>query len=183
MTPTPPVGSPPRSGGASREGSAERVPSPWSRRWLVIAIGIAAAALAYGIGRFQGAVALTEADRRDALDRQAWKARLAQCETKRDLLTARRSLALVALALDRRNFGVAESHRRDALQALERPSLTSVAAVTELAAKIRGLDLAVDPDPGSKREQVIAVSEVLDHLVEGRDDEIPVPDAGARTPP
>jgi hypothetical protein len=85
--------------------------------------------------------------------------------------------------LDRRNFGVAESHRRDALQVLERPSLTAVAGVTELAANIRGLDLAVDPDPGSKREQVIAVSEALDRVAATVLEKSPVLNAGAPTSP
>ena len=167
MTPSPPLGSPqeppePRSTGM------EPAPSSWAKRWLQLAIGVALVGLAYGVGRFQGALALSGVDERNAEHRKAWQASLAACEADRALLAARRSLALVALALDRRNFGVAENHRRDALLAFEQPSLSGLAEAAKLAATVRALNLAVDPDPGAKREQVIAVSEALDRLVVAR---------------
>jgi hypothetical protein len=138
-------------------------------------VAIAATALAYGVGRVQGALALRQAEQRNADDRAAFQASLAACEADRSLLQARRSLALVAVSLDRRNFGVAESHRQRALEAFAGPALNGVTAVTELATQIRGLDLAVDPDPGTKREQVIAVSEALDRLVTERGGSVPAP--------
>jgi hypothetical protein len=165
MTSTPPLGSPPGSSEGSRQVSPTHATSNWPKRWLVFAIGVAVVALAYGVGRFQGALALTAADRQSAKDRGAAQASLAACQTDRGLLAARRSLSLVALSLDRRNFGVAEKHRQDALHAFEQPSVRGVAAVPELLATVRGLNLAVDPDPGAKRDQVIAVSEALDRLV------------------
>jgi hypothetical protein len=125
-------------------------------------------ALAYGIGRFQGALALRELEQRHAVERGGREASLAACETDRGLLAARRSLSLVALSLDRRNFGVAENHRRDALRAFEQPALGGVAEVAGLTATVRALDLGVDPDPGAKRQQVIGVSEALDRVVAGR---------------
>ncbi len=156
---------------------------PWSKRWLLLAIGVGSVALAYGVGRFQGALALTEVDQQHAVARAAWQTSLAACETDRGLLAARRNLSLVALALDRRNFGVAESHRRDALLAFEQPSVRGVTAVAELATTVRALDLAVDPDPGAKRQQVIGVSEALDRLVVARVGNVPVPAAsGAKAP-
>jgi hypothetical protein len=84
-------------------------------------------------------------------------------------------LSLVALSLDLRNFGVAENHRQDALHAFEQPSVRGVAAVPELLSTVRGLNLAVDPDPGAKRDQVIAVSEALDRLVATRAGKPPAP--------
>jgi hypothetical protein len=141
----------------------------------VFAVGVAVVGLAYGVGRFQGALALTAAHQQSVKDRSAWQASLAACQTARGLLAARRSLSLVALSLDRRNFGVAENHRQDALQAFEQPSLRGIAAVPELIATIRGLNLAVDPDPGAKRDQVIAVSEALDRLVATRAGKPPDP--------
>lgn len=168
MTSTPPVGSPQRSGEDPRQVSTARPTSIWSKRWLVFAVGVAVVALAYGVGRFQGALALEAAERQSEKDRSAGQESLAACQTDRGLLAARRSLSLVALSLDRRNFGVAEKHRQDALLTFEQPSLRGVAAVAELSATVRALDLAVDPDPGAKREQVIAVSEALDRLLATR---------------
>lgn len=172
MNPTPPHGTPGSSVG-SGDVSEARGASPWAKPWLPLAIAIAATALAYGVGRVQGAMALRHEEQRSADDRSAWKASLAACSTELSLLEARRSLALVALSLDRRNFGVAESHRQRALEAFGRPSLSSVAEVPKLANEVRGLDLAVDPDPGTKREQVIAVSEALDRVVTERASKAP----------
>jgi hypothetical protein len=131
-------------------------------------VGLTVVALAYGIGRIQGAQALSNAEERHAKEIEAARANLGACEIDRSLLTARRSLALVALSLDRRNFGVAESHRREASQALERPTLSGVAEVADLSKTVRGLNLSVDPDPGAKRERVIAASEALDAVLTSR---------------
>ena len=180
MTSTPPLGSPPRSSEGSRQVSpTPATPTPatssWPKRWLVFAVGVAVVALAYGIGRFQGALALRAADQQSAKDRNVAQESLAACQTDRGLLAARRSLALVALSLDRRNFGVAENHRQDALHAFEQPSMRGVAAVPELLSTVRGLNLAVDPDPGAKRDQVVAVSEGLDRVVATRAGKPPDP--------
>ncbi len=175
MRPTPPLGSPQQPTEPSRSTVREPAASPWSKRWLLIAIGVAVVGLAYGVGRFQGALALTALDQRNATDRQAWQASLAACETDRGLLSARRSLSLVALSLDRRNFGVAENHRRDALRAFEQPSLSGLSEAAKLATTVQALNLAVDPDPGAKREQVIAVSEALDRLMTARAGKAPAP--------
>lgn len=183
MSPTPPLGTPPSSSQDLHGTSTEAVRSPWSKRWLLIAIGVASLATAYGIGRFQGALALRGLDQRHAVERAGREASLVACETDRGLLAARRSLSLVALSLDRRNFGVAENHRRDTLRAFEQPALRGVAEVPDLTATVRALDLAVDPDPGAKRQQVIGVSEALDRVVAGRVGDGPVPPArAAKTP-
>lgn len=183
MSTTPPLGSPQPSNEASDGSSPERVASPWKRRWLLAVIGAACLVLAYGLGRLQGALALRALYERHAVERAARQASLAGCETDRSLLAARRSLSLVALSLDRRNFGVAEKHRRDALQAFEQPPLRDVAEVAELTASVRALDIAVDPDPGAKRERVIGVSEALDRLVAARTGSAPVAAASATKSP
>lgn len=183
MSSTPPLGSPNESTEASRGGPAEESPSlgvkhwsdRWSSRWLVLAIGVAVAGLAYGLGRLQGAMALARAEEQYTKEREEAQASIESCQTDRHLLEARRSLALVALSLDRRNFGVAETHRRSALQRLEAPALGGIAKVTEVTTTIRALDLAVDPDPGAEREQVIAVSEVLDGVLTTRSRQAPAP--------
>jgi hypothetical protein len=131
-------------------------------------VGLGLVALAYGIGRLQGAQALSEAEERHATEIASARSNLGACEIDRSLLSARRSLALVALSLDRRNFGVAESHRSEASRALAQPSLSGLAEVTNLSRTIGGLNLSVDPDPGAKREQVIAASEALDALLAAR---------------
>jgi hypothetical protein len=178
---TPPLGSPQQRPEPSGSTVKERAPSPWFKPWIFIAVGVTVAALAYAVGRFQGALALTAVNERNATDRKAWQASRAACETDRGLLAARRSLALVALSLDRRNFGIAENHRRDALLAFEQPSLSGLAEAAKLAATVRALNLAVDPDPGAKREQVIAVSEALDRLLAARGSSTPAPVASAVT--
>lgn len=179
MSRTPHLGSPDASTEASGGGSPEPVaPSSFKRRygrWLALAIGVAVVALAYGLGRIQGAVALSAAEAEHMKTVQAGHARLVACEADRDLLEARRSLSLVALSLDRRNFGVAETHRRAALKRLEQPSVTGMTKVGDLATTVRALDLAVDPDPGAQRERVIAVSEGLDGVLVARNSPAPEP--------
>jgi hypothetical protein len=153
---------------AEDKGSAPRPLSPLRKRWLAVALGIGGLALAYGVGRLQGALALKAVEEEGKKDRQAAQARFEACETDGQLLSARRDLSLVALSLDRRNFGVAETQRRSALSRLEQSSLSGVPRVPELAAAVRGLDLAVDPDPGAQREQVISVTEALDAVLATR---------------
>ncbi len=187
MPATPPpgstTGSPRPADGAALE--AERLPL-WRKRsaWIGLAVAIAALALAYGIGRAQGAMALRDAEERHAAVRASCESKLATCAADRDLLAAHRSLSLVAISLDRRNFGVAESHRRDALRALAQPSLQGIAAAPEVAATIEALDLGVDPNPGTKRDRVIAAAERLDDVLKSRAPDAPAAPAasGARTP-
>ena len=59
---------------------------------------------------------------------------------------------------------MAESHRREATQALEQPTLSGLAEVANLSKTVRGLNLSVDPDPGAKREQVIAAKAQVEGL-------------------
>lgn len=177
MPQTPPLGTPKSSPDGARNAATKTVPSVstkslpspmWSKPWIWLAIALGAVAIAYGIGRMQGAQALSSAEERHATALEAMRSQMGACETDRSLLSARRSLALVALSLDRRNFGVAESHRREASQALEQPTLSGLPEVGKLATTIRGLNLGVDPDPGAKRERVIAASEALDRLLTAR---------------
>ncbi len=177
MANTPPLGSPQGPLDDSHGSPTDERPSLWSKRWLPIAVGVAVAALAYGAGRLQGAVALSSSNQARAAEQKTWQTELATCETERGLLSARRSLSLVALSLDRRNFGVAESHRQEALQQLTQTAASGAGSVTELVAKVQALDLAVDPDPGTKREQVISVSEALDRLVAAPRRSAPAPSA------
>jgi hypothetical protein len=169
MTHTPPSGSPKLSPDAPVDVSTRSPRSPlWTKPWLWLGVGLAVAALAYGIGRLQGAHALRNAEQRHATAFSPVQSSLKACELDRGLLTVRRRLAMVALALDRRNFGVAETHRRQASEALQDPTLSGLTEVASLKAAIGALNLSVDPDPGAKREQVIAASETLDRLLDAR---------------
>jgi hypothetical protein len=190
MTQTPPFGTPKPSHDGTPKPSHDGTPKPshdgtpkpsvdvstkpapssqwWSKPWLWLAAGLAVVALAYGVGRMQGAQALDTVEQRHAAAMASVRSNLEACGVDRSLLNARRSLALVALSLDRRNFGVAESHRREASQALGQPTLSGLPEVANIATTIGALDLGVDPDPGAKREQVIAASEALDKLLTTR---------------
>lgn len=164
---------PPHDGAPKPSRDVPTKPAPprsqwWTKPWTWLAAGLAVVALAYGIGRMQGAQALSDAEQRHATAMGTARSSLEACGIDRSLLNARRSLALVALSLDRRNFGVAESHRREASQALEQPTLSGLPEVTSIATTIGALDLGVDPDPGAKRGQVIAASEALDKLLTTR---------------
>lgn len=184
MTHTPPLG----SGPTSRKGSADTAnagAAPPSRPKRVLVMGavlVIVAGGAYGVGRLQGALALNRAEERYGGNRQVWQTTQTACEVDRSLLTARRSLSLVALELDRRNFGVAETHRRAAAQALTQPSLSGVADVSKLAENVQAMDLGVDPNPGAKREQVIALSEALDRVSAAGVGKAPAPTGSAAKP-
>jgi hypothetical protein len=180
MTYTPPPGSQSPSDVPVDLPKSPASPPNWSRLWISLGLGLLFAGLAYGVGRLQGARALVHAEQAHAEAFATAHSALQTCEVDRGLLTVRRKLAQVALSLERRNFGLAESHRRQASQALEQPSLTGLQEVTGLSTTIGALNLSVDPDPGAKREQVIAASEVVDRLVETRlHSAAPVPAAGA----
>lgn len=188
MTQTPPFGTPkPPHDATSKspvDASKPQRTSLWrTTPWPWIGSGLAAVALAYGVGRLQGAQGLNDAEQRHAAAIESLRSNLETCGIDRTLLNARRSLALVALSLDRRNFGVAESHRREASQALEQPSLSGLPEVAAIATTISALDLSVDPDPGAKREQVIAASEALDGLLATRArTQVPAQSAAEVTP-
>ncbi len=183
MTKTPPFGTPkPSHDGTTPKPSHDGTPksspnvsmkpapsSPWwSKPWPWVGVGLAAVALAYGVGRMQGAQALDSVEQRHATAMESVRSNLEACGIDRSLLNARRSLALVALSLDRRNFGVAEKHRREASRALGQPTLSGLPEVASISSTVGALDLGVDPDPGAKREQVIASSEALDKLLTTR---------------
>lgn len=147
-------------------------PATASRRLLIVAVLLLAfGGAGFGIGRYQGAMALESATERFQRDRLALQtqvsqagARLQSCQTERDLLAARRSLSLVALALEQRNFGTAEAHRRQALDQLTSDGLSAVGGVDTVAKRVTELNLAVDPEPGDALAEVSGIVEVLDQI-------------------
>jgi hypothetical protein len=183
MTATPPPGSPHRNASTLVDvASAPKHESPWRKRGLITLIALATVGLAYGIGRLQGALALRNAEEKHASELGAFKSDLSTCDRERGLLSARRSLSLVALDLDRRNFGVAETHRKEAMQALEQRALGALPGVAGIAATIRSLDLSVNPDPGETRNQVIAATEALDRIELPRSDDRPSAASSSQVP-
>ncbi|GAC1299416.1 MAG: hypothetical protein NVS3B20_20800 [Polyangiales bacterium] len=137
-----------------------------------IAIGVGAglvvAALAYGVGRAQGSAGVDDAERRAATATATSSSAVAAVQgvlegerNRSALLEARRRLHLAIVALDERNFGIAQEQLDGAhaiLVSVERtdPSLQ------EFAKDLAALKLAASDDVGEQRVKVLALCKKLD---------------------
>ncbi len=135
----------------------EEAESSTGRR-VLIAVGAAVVALgaAYGTGRYQGKLT-TDAAEKQASEREAEKKRATvEFDAQRDRairLEARRRLHLALLALEERNFGLAEGHLAKASALLGRAK--GDAALERLAGEIGGTKLGATDDLGATRKKLL----------------------------
>ena len=149
--------------GKAAEPSASRkdsLPEPRFKRVLIaLAVVLTATGIAYLVGRLQ------TAERIDAAKAETREALEAKAGAERTLLRleARRRLHLAIMALDRRNFGIAEQHLTAAARLLEssKPEGELEALRNGIAARrLRASDNASD-----EQKQVRDFAAKLDELV------------------
>jgi len=127
------------------------------KRWAIgFGALVASLAAAYGTGRYQGKLTTDAAEAR-ATQRESEKQRATgEFDAQRDRairLEARRRLHLAVLAVDERNFGVAEGHLTKAGALLGRAK--GDAALDRLASEITGTKLSATDDLGATRKRLL----------------------------
>jgi hypothetical protein len=144
-------------------GPAAAPPMPQRRaKGLLIGIGIGLLVTlgAYGFGRFQGLRATNQAEQRvGAAEQKAAGLETALASKQADLLRfeARRKLHLASIALDDRNFGIAQQHVAAAGRLL-----TKSGTAGGLAMELSNAKLVVTEDVGVQRGRVLAWARKLD---------------------
>jgi hypothetical protein len=133
--------------------------SRFKRALIVLAAMVASAGIAYLVGRLQtaGLIHTAEAQTQQAVE--------AKSSAERALLRleARRRLHLCVVALDQRNFGIAEQHLSLAARLLA--SSKPEGELEALRARIAGLKLPATDNVGEERKQVLDFAAKLDELV------------------
>jgi hypothetical protein len=117
---------------------------------------VAALGAAYGTGRYQGKLTTDAAEQR-ASDKEAEKKRATgEFDAQRDRairLEARRRLHLAVLAVEERNFGMAEGHLAKAKALLGRAK--GDAALDGLANELGAAKLSATDDLGATRKKLL----------------------------
>jgi hypothetical protein len=139
------------------------------RGLLYGAVGVAVVGAAYGVGRGQGAMQLREA--REGFEAQAAEhqreaeAAREQAVAARQVrahLEARRRLHRAVLALDERNFGIAQAHLAAAAAMLEQSGKGAEART--LADELRAVRLLATEDLASQRQPLVKWALRLDEI-------------------
>jgi len=133
----------------------------WAALGLVLAV-----TSAWGIGRLQGK---RDADAAAQLTEQQITARqraTGEFEAQRDRslrLEARRRLHLAAVAVDERNFGIAQSHLQKCATLLGRAK--GIGQLDELAAEIAKTKLVASDDLGEVRQRLARWTQTFDQAM------------------
>jgi len=157
---------PPRSPQAGAAADPKKKPATESRTQRTIAIVggvLAGLATLYGVGRFQGHAETQAADQRTQEAEKQKERATSEFDAQRDRairLEARRRLHLALIALDDRNYGIAEGHVERAATLLERAK--GLPALDALAADLRGVKLAPSGEPSASREKVFVLVKRFD---------------------
>jgi hypothetical protein len=144
------------------------------RKSVVIAflVSVGCIALAYGVGRLQQAVHVSdvEAKAAEATKRSEAKARtlegdLAASRQKLLRLEASRQLYLSLVALDQRNFGIAQEHIQKASKLLVQSGPPQGGALAQLAKKMVDSNFVATENISAQRDQVLRWANTLVALV------------------
>ncbi len=136
-----------------------------------IGVAIAAAGIAYGVGRYQGEARVTEAEQRALSAGSASSAAVLGSKVSVDVergkvarLEARRRMHLALIALDDRNFGTAQEHVTIARSWLASAKGADV-EVLKLGADLEAFKVVASEDVGEQRTKMIALCKRLDDLL------------------
>lgn len=151
---------------------AKQTPGPSSSKVnLAVVAGLAAlvaVAIAYGVGRMQVAPKLRQAEAAVSSATQAAKAAhaKAQAEHSRVLrLEARRRFDLALLALDDRNFGIAQTDLKAAAALIHKSAPSADSDLAKLEARVEKMNLTVTQDLASERNQLVELIRRFDQIV------------------
>jgi hypothetical protein len=144
------------------------------RKSLLVAfvVSVGCIALAYGIGRVQTAARITdaraktvEATRQGESKAHALEAELTALRQKLLRLEASRQLYLSLVALDQRNFGIAQQRLQEASQLLAQSAPPQGGALAQLAKTMDESNLVATENISAQRDQVLRWATELDALV------------------
>ena len=145
-----------------------RGPSKVKRVLLGIAGFLVALGAAYGVGRLQGLSEVRGADARTVQaeqKRQAADAELKLEQQKVSRLRARLHLHLAVLALDERNFGIAQSEIEQTGRQLAEAGAGDKPELSKIATQLQAHKLIATEDLGAQRQKLLAWARALDaHL-------------------
>jgi hypothetical protein len=143
--------------------------SPKPSRTKRVLVGVAFCLLAlggaYGVGRLQTAGLIDEAESRTQdveRQRQAGLAELHAERQKVERLNARRRLHLALLALEDRNFGIAQSEIALAGKLLQQSGPTANDAFSKIAAEMQQHQLVATEDLNAQRQKLLGWARALD---------------------
>lgn len=147
-------------------------PKPWTEKLkrgaAYTGVGLAMLGAAYGTGRFQTSQAIDAAEQKTAEAEQARKATEVNLADERNTikkLEARRHLHLALLALDRRNFGIAQDHIEQAARLLA----GHVAGELEnVRAALASMKLLATEDLETQRSKILSLVERFDKTLPPR---------------
>lgn len=134
-----------------------------SKKGIAIGVGVALLAVgaAYGAGRFQGAAQVDEADRRASAASSASANAVASTRVALDIergkvsrLEGRRRLHLALLALEERNFGIAQEQLATARKELA-GAAGSDNELTKITAELDAFKVVATDDVGAQRTKLL----------------------------
>lgn len=135
---------------------------------VVASIAVSAAALAYGVGRFQGGGKIAEAEERASAAAAASASAVAGSRVVADIergkvarLEARRRLHLAMIALEDRNFGIAQEHV-GAANAFLSSAKGADPEVQKLATDLGAFKIVATEDVGDQRKALLSFCKRLD---------------------
>jgi hypothetical protein len=142
------------------------------RKSLVVAflVSVACIAVAYGLGKVGATLRVSdveakaaEATKKSESKSRALEAELAASRQKLLQLAASRQLYLALVALDQRNFGIAQQHIQKTSKLLVQSGPPP--ALAQLAKAIAGGNLVATENISAQREQILRWAAELDALV------------------
>jgi uncharacterized protein HemX len=128
-------------------------------------IGLVAIAVAYGVGRVQGGQATSAADERAkaaASEREKAGQALSDEKGVTQRLEARRRLHLALVALDERNFGIAEQHVAAAGKLIQKSGAPKDGEMAKLGDELASGRLVATEDVGSQRSKLLGWAKRFD---------------------
>ncbi len=147
-----------------------------------VALALMGMAIAYGVGRLQGATAtasvqeeLKTAEEEQKREASMLQDRVSALQRRVELLEARRQLHLSLIALDARNFGTAQGHLEQAASQLSNAK-QATPGLEEIVAGLGALRLVASEDVAGERARVLVQAAALDAAIErDRSTASPVP--------
>jgi hypothetical protein len=128
-------------------------------------VGLVLLAVTYGVGRYQGAQTAGAADHRaEAADgeRAKTEATLSSERARATQLEARRRLHLALMALDARNFGIAQEHVTEAGKLIQKSAPAKDSELAKLGDELATTRLVATEDLGSQRSKLLAWTQRFD---------------------